>query len=94
MSRTLEIVNVLEAGWIASVTSTAVYEGPPGTMGSDKTPNQMASVLLSKNKSKTKGSILRYMQYVINRSGKNMNADHKAKIKQAMEIVRNSKHKE
>lgn len=76
--------------WIHTVTTTSVSEGPPGTLGHDKTPKQMAVGILAANPDKKKGSILRYMQFVINRAGKRMRSEHRDKIKQAMELVRRS----
>jgi hypothetical protein len=87
MSHILQV----EAGWIASVTSSSVNEGPSGTLGHDKSPKDMASSILSHNKHKSTGSILRYLQFVINRSGKNMSSSHKAKIQHAMSIIRHKK---
>jgi hypothetical protein len=78
--------------WIHTVTTSAVWEGPPGTLGRDKTPEEMARVILKCNRKKQKGSILRYMQYVINRAGCRMHEEHKAKIKEAMNIIRNTEH--
>lgn len=76
------------ANWIQGVTTTSVYEGPPGTLGADKSPEEMARAIISVNPGKTKGSILRYMQFVINRAGKKMHPDHREKIKRAMAIIR------
>jgi hypothetical protein len=83
-----------DKGWIQGVTTSSVWEGPPGTLGSDKTPEEMAKVILKSNPRKKKGSILRYMQFVINRAGRRMNEDHKSRIQAAMQIVRESAHKE
>lgn len=74
--------------WSGKVTTTSVYEGPPGTLGRDRTPHEMAYTLLRVNPDKSKGSILRYMQFVINRSGRNMTDEHRRKIKEAMAIIR------
>lgn len=76
------------ADWISGVTTTSVYEGPPGTMGRDKSSMYMARTLLRLNPYKSKTSILRYMQYVINRAGKRMSDDHRQRIKHAMELIK------
>jgi hypothetical protein len=76
--------------WIAGVETVSVNEGPPGTLGSDKEPYEMALVLMLYNQDVSKGAILRYMQFVINRAGYRMDEQHRAKIKSAMEIIRRS----
>jgi hypothetical protein len=63
-------------------------------MAANKTPRQMARVLLAVNPKISKGSIIRYMNFVINRAGKNMKPEHREKIREAMAIVRRSKHLE
>lgn len=78
-------------GWIQGVTSSSVNEGPAGTLGHDKSPKAMARAILAHNKHKSTGSILRYLQFVINRSGKNMSASHKSKIHSAMALIRHRK---
>lgn len=78
-------------GWIQGVTSSSVNEGPSGTLGHDKSPKAMARAILSHNKHKSTGSILRYLQFVINRSGKNMSPSHKAKIHSAMNLIRHKR---
>lgn len=74
--------------WIKTVTTSSVAEGPRGTMGADKTPRQMARKLLEVNAGKSRTSILRYMQFVINRAGGRMSPAHRGKIKQAMLIIK------
>jgi hypothetical protein len=92
MSRVSKLLEKLdESDWIKTVTSSAVWEGPPLTLGADKSPEDMARVILKSNPNKEIGSILRYMQYVCNRAGRRMTAEHRAKIKQAMEIVRHAR---
>jgi Protein of unknown function (DUF3175) len=72
-------------GWIASVKTTAI-DVPENTM--TQPPQKVAEILLAHNRGKTPGSINRFIQFYINRSGKGLAATRKRNLKKAMEIIR------
>ncbi len=77
--------------WIKNVKTTTV-DVPPGTM--TKSPEEIARILLRKNKFKgASGSINRFIQFHINRTGKSMSKEKIKKLKRAQELVREKSRK-
>lgn len=80
---------VVSRRWVQHVTTSSVNEGPRGTLGQYKTPEQMAGVLLEHNKTVSTGSILKYMVFFMNRYGRHrMDPTWVKNIETAMEIIR------
>ena len=71
--------------WIASVKTTAV-DVPEGTM--TKSAPEVARTLLARNRDRDAGSINRFIQFYINRSGRNLPDERKRTLKRAMALVR------
>lgn len=71
--------------WIASVTTSAV-DVPEGTM--TKSAPEVARTLLAKNRRRGAGSINRFIQFYINRSGRGLPNERKRTLKRAMALVR------
>lgn len=75
--------------WVHTVT-TDVVAVPKGTMV--KEPKEIARILLRHNKFPgAHGSINRFIQYHINRAGKGMSEETRARLKKAQEIIRSKK---
>lgn len=75
--------------WVHTVT-TDIVAVPKGTM--TKSPQQVAKILLKYNKFPgAHGSINRFIQYHINRAGRGMSEETKAKLKKAQEIIRSKR---
>jgi hypothetical protein len=71
--------------WIASVKTSAV-DVPEGTMA--KPAVELARTLLAANRDRDAGSINRFIQFYINRSGRNLLDERKRTLKRAMALVR------
>jgi predicted solute-binding protein len=73
--------------WIASVKTSAV-DVPEGTMA--KPAVALARTLLAANRDRDRdaGSINRFIQFYINRSGRNLPDERKRTLKRAMALVR------
>lgn len=75
--------------WVKTVT-TDIVAVPKGTM--TKSPEEVAKILLRRNRFPgAHGSINRFIQYHINRAGKGMSEETRAKLKRAQEIVRSKR---
>lgn len=71
--------------WIASVETTAI-DVPEGVM--TKSAPEVARTLLAQNRERDAGSINRFIQFYINRSGRNLPDERKRTLKRAMALVR------
>jgi hypothetical protein len=71
--------------WIKDVKTTAV-DVPEGTM--TQSASEIARVLTTHNRGKDAGSINRFIQFYINRSGKGLPDERKRTLKRAMALVR------
>ena len=71
--------------WIAKVHTTAV-DVPKDTM--TQSAPELARTLLEHNRGKGAGAINRFIQFYINRSGKNLDDARKRTLKRAMALVR------
>ena len=71
--------------WIASVTTSAI-DVPEGAM--TKSAPEIARTLLATNRDRGAGSINRFIQFYINRSGRNLPDERKRALKRAMALVR------
>ena len=71
--------------WIRNVKTTAV-DVPEGTM-THPAP-EIARTLLAHNRKQGAGSINRFIQFYINRSGRNLPDERKRTLKRAMVLVR------
>ena len=71
--------------WIRNVKTTAV-DVPEGTM--TQSAPEIARTLLARNLAQGAGSINRFIQFYINRSGKGLPDDRKRTLKRAMALVR------
>ncbi len=77
------------SNWVKTVTTDTVNV-PPGTL--TKTPREIAKILLKKNTYPgCHGSINRFLQYYLNRGGKNITEERYKNIRAAMEIIRRKK---
>ena len=74
-----------EHRWIKDVKTTAV-DVPEGTM--TQSAPDVARALLAHNRGKGAGSINRFIQFYINRSGRNLPDERKRTLKRAMALVR------
>jgi hypothetical protein len=73
------------AGWIAGVNTTAV-DVPEGTM--TQSAPEIARALLAHNRQRGAGSINRFIQFYLNRSGRSLPDERKRTLKRAMALVR------
>jgi len=71
--------------WIRDVNTTAV-DVPEGTM--THSAPEIARTLLAHNREQGAGSINRFIQFYINRSGKGLPDERKRTLKRAMALVR------
>ena len=71
--------------WSADVKTSAV-DVPEGTM--TQSAPEIARTLLAHNRKQGAGSINRFIQFYINRSGKSLPDDRKQTLKRAMALVR------
>ena len=71
--------------WIRNVKTTAV-DVPEGTM--TQSAPEIARTLLARNREQGAGSINRFIQFYITRSGKGLPDDRKRTLKRAMALVR------
>ena len=71
--------------WIKDVKTTTV-DVPEGTM--TQSAPEIARVLTSHNRGKGAGSINRFIQFYMNRSGKGLSEERKRTLKRAMALVR------
>ncbi len=72
--------------WIKNV-KTITLSVPPKTM--TESPEEIASILLRNNKFEgAHGSIIKFIQFHINRAGKNMSKQRVKELKHAQEIIR------
>ena len=74
-----------KGSWIASVKTSAV-DVPEGTM--TKSAPEVARTLLAKNRGRDAGSINRFIQFYMNRSGRNLPDERRRTLKRAMALVR------
>ncbi|HTI46222.1 MAG TPA: hypothetical protein VMB76_06670 [Casimicrobiaceae bacterium] len=72
-------------GWVREVKTTTV-DVPEGTM--TRSAPEIARALLAHNRDKGAGSINRFIQFYINRSGRSLPDDRKRTLKRAMALVR------
>jgi predicted solute-binding protein len=71
--------------WIRNVRTTAV-DVPEGTMA--RSAPEIARALLTHNRRQGAGSINRFIQFYINRSGHALSDERKRALKRAMALVR------
>lgn len=81
-----KILDHLEAkGWISSVHTETVNTPKGVTLLPAK---EMAETLLKANKDISQGSLIRFLQFHINRAGIGMSEERKNEIRKAQEILR------
>lgn len=71
--------------WIRNVKTTTV-DVPEGTM--TQSAPEIAKTLLAHNRKQGAGAINRFIQFYINRSGKNLAGDRRRTLERAMALVR------
>jgi predicted solute-binding protein len=71
--------------WIRKVKTTTV-DVPEDTM--TQSAPEIAKTLLARNRDQGAGAINRFIQFYINRSGKNLADDRRRTLKRAMALVR------
>lgn len=74
-----------KGSWIARVDTSAV-DVPEGTM--TKSAPQVAQTLLAHNRKQGAGAINRFIQFYINRSGRNLPDERKRTLRRAMTLLR------
>lgn len=71
--------------WIADVKTSAI-DVPEGTM--TQSASEVARTLVAKNRGAGAGSINRFIQFYINRSGRSLPDERRRTLKRAMALVR------